>query len=62
MRRPSPHPRRSVSGWLPALVLAAVAAAPALQAQSVVRGAPGETIRTAGGMVVSEHPEASRAG
>lgn len=28
----------------------------------VVAGAPGETVRAAGGMVVSEHPEASRAG
>ncbi|NNF37499.1 MAG: gamma-glutamyltransferase, partial [Gemmatimonadetes bacterium] len=31
-------------------------------AQTLVRGAPGETIQAAGGMVVSEHPEASRAG
>jgi gamma-glutamyltranspeptidase/glutathione hydrolase len=39
-----------------------MASAQALAEQTVVLGAPGETIRTAGGMVVSEHPEASRAG
>jgi len=45
-----------------AILLPAVASAQALAEQTVVLGAPGETIRTAGGMVVSEHPEASRAG
>lgn len=44
-------------GAIPASV-----SAQALAEQTVVLGAPGETIRTAGGMVVSEHPEASRAG
>lgn len=61
MRRPSRFLRPAVR-WAPALVVAVLAAAPTLRAQQVVRGAPGETIRTAGGMVVSEHPEASRAG
>ncbi|HSG49278.1 MAG TPA: gamma-glutamyltransferase, partial [Longimicrobiales bacterium] len=41
----------------------AVPLAPAVVAgQEVVAGAPGETVLAAGGMVSSEHPEASRAG
>jgi gamma-glutamyltranspeptidase/glutathione hydrolase len=57
-----PRPHRGPLGSLLALVLVAVVAAPGLLAQELVIGAPGETIRSAGGMVVSEHPEASRAG
>lgn len=60
MHSSAPNSRRSVP-FGAALLLTAVLAAP-LAAQQVVQGAPGETIRTAGGMVVSEHPEASRAG
>lgn len=50
--------------WLLAVSIGvASAATPAgLVAQSIVRGTPGETLRTSGGMVVSEHPEASAAG
>jgi gamma-glutamyltranspeptidase/glutathione hydrolase len=44
-----------------ATVLPLASAAP-LAAQEVLRGEPGATVRAAGGMVVSEHPEASRAG
>jgi gamma-glutamyltranspeptidase/glutathione hydrolase len=57
------HPSR-VSAWVQTFVVfVAVAALPvAAPAQTLVRGAPGETIRAGGGMVVSEHPEASRAG
>ncbi len=67
----SPHPaRRSLprsvrAGFLTmvwAILVPAMVSAQALAEQTVVVGAPGETIRTAGGMVVSEHPEASRAG
>ena len=47
---------------VPLFALALLAAAPLQALQDVVAGAPGETVRTAGGMVVSEHPEASRAG
>lgn len=47
---------------LPVLSLTFLFAAPANALQQVVAGAPGETVRTAGGMVVSEHPEASKAG
>ncbi|MEK9508877.1 gamma-glutamyltransferase [Gaopeijia maritima] len=60
MHSSAPNLRRSVPLGA-ALLLTAALAAP-LAAQQVVQGAPGETIRTAGGMVVSEHPEASRAG
>jgi len=42
-------------------LLLLVVAAPA-SAQDVVLGEPGATVRAAGGMVASEHPEASRAG
>ena len=51
-------------GWTRVLVAVLwVAVAPIDgAAQTLVRGAPGETIQAAGGMVVSEHPEASRAG
>ena len=45
-----------------AILLPGIASAQALAEQTVVLGAPGETVRAAGGMVVSEHPEASRAG
>lgn len=44
-----------------ALIMAVVLAAPAAS-QQVIQGVGGETVRTSGGMVVSEHPEASRAG
>lgn len=55
--------RAAVVGALASLASFAVSAAPALaQAQPVVAGVPGEAVRTPGGMVVSEHPEASRAG
>lgn len=60
MRR-SPTLARSWSPFAAALLLVTALAAPSA-AQQVVLGAPGETVRTAGGMVVSEHPEASRAG
>ncbi|MEJ2539245.1 MAG: gamma-glutamyltransferase [Gemmatimonadota bacterium] len=40
----------------------ALLGAGSLAAQEVLRGDPGATVRAAGGMVVSEHPEASRAG
>lgn len=56
----SPRRRPSPAGAA-ILLLTALLAAP-LSAQQVVQGAPGETVRTSGGMVVSEHPEASRAG
>ena len=46
--------------WAWGLLLLAVPA-PVL-GQGVVRGEPGATVEAAGGMVVSEHPEASRAG
>ena len=57
---PQVFARRAVAAVGLAL-LPFVAAPPVLDAQ-VVRGEPGATIRTNGGMVVSEHPEASRAG
>lgn len=69
--RPSRTFRRGVRFRAAAVVLAAVLAAPLTRAPAVgaaplgaqlVQGAPGETVRTTGGMVVSEHPEASRAG
>ncbi|MEK9501755.1 gamma-glutamyltransferase [Gaopeijia maritima] len=60
MHSSAPNLRRSVP--LGAALLLTAALASPLAAQQVVQGAPGETIRTAGGMVVSEHPEASRAG
>lgn len=60
MHSSAPNLRRSVP--LGAVLLLTAALAAPLAAQQVVQGAPGETIRTAGGMVVSEHPEASRAG
>lgn len=61
MHRPTTF-RSTLLGWIATLVVLSLGAAPARGAQQVVRGAPGETIRSAGGMVVSEHPEASRAG
>ncbi|MDT8340060.1 MAG: gamma-glutamyltransferase [Longimicrobiales bacterium] len=70
--------RRPASGGLAAAFLAGLLAflpggtvgpaatlgwgAAGLDAQQVLAGAPGEVLRAAGGMVVSEHPEASRAG
>ncbi len=47
---------------MPVLAVAMVYAAGVSAQEVVLRGAPGETIRTTGGMVVSQHPEASRAG
>jgi gamma-glutamyltranspeptidase/glutathione hydrolase len=48
--------------WVAATLGLAVLGADPLAAQEVLRGDPGATVRAAGGMVVSEHPEASRAG
>lgn len=42
--------------------LLALSISPAVGAQEVVVGGPGETVRASGGMVSSEHPLASRAG
>jgi gamma-glutamyltranspeptidase/glutathione hydrolase len=62
-RRAFPRSGRAlVVSFVWAILVPWMASAQALAEQTVVLGAPGETIRAAGGMVVSEHPEASRAG
>jgi len=54
-------PARLLGAAFAAALLPLSATAPVV-AQEVLRGEPGATLRAAGGMVVSEHPEASRAG
>ena len=54
--------RRSLRGVGGVFLAGVLAVAAPLAAQQVVVGEPGATLRAAGGMVVSEHPEASRAG